>query len=107
MKIYVANFPGSVTSSELNELFTPFGSVGQTEIAMDAFTGVSRGFGYVTMADEAGAGAVASLNGSDWQGHKLTVEEAPTLQNRGSYKVGTGPITNYRFRGNGRSHDRR
>jgi RNA recognition motif-containing protein len=101
MKIYVANFPGTITCTELSALFAPFGSVGQSEIAMDAFTGVSRGFGYVVMKDEEAPVAIAALHNTDWQGLKLTVAEAPVAPDlKGSYKVGSGPVQGYRFRKN-------
>jgi RNA recognition motif-containing protein len=101
MKIYIANFAANVTCAELLNLFTPFGSVGETEVALDAFTGVSRGFGYVTMKDEEAPKAIEALNGSEFQGLPLTVREAPAeLSSKGSYKVGAGPVQGFRFRKN-------
>jgi cold-inducible RNA-binding protein len=101
MKIYIANFAATVTSAELSSLFTPYGTVEHTEIATDAFTGASRGFGYVTMKDEEAPAAIAALNGKDWSGLKLTVREAPAeLTSKGSYKVGAGPVQGFRFRKN-------
>ena len=101
MKIHIANLQGTVSCAELSGLFAPYGSVTQSEIATDVFTGVSRGFGYVTMKDEEAPAAIAALHGMEWQGLTLSVGEAPPdREQKGSYKVGDGPVQGYRFRKN-------
>ncbi|MEX0757455.1 MAG: helicase-related protein, partial [Acidimicrobiia bacterium] len=72
--IYVANLPYSMTSSELAELFTPFGAVDQAAIVTHPKTTRSRGFGFVAMPNA--ALAIEELNGAEFAGRVLTVREA-------------------------------
>ncbi len=86
---------------QLKQLFLPFGDVHATEIVKDVFTGVSRGFGYVQMEEEAARSAIQRLNGFELQNLILTVKEAPEKKvQKGSYKVGNGAIDVYRFKKN-------
>ncbi|HVR31907.1 MAG TPA: DEAD/DEAH box helicase [Acidimicrobiia bacterium] len=72
--IYVANLPYSMTSSELADLFTPFGPVQQAAIVTHPKTTRSRGFGFVAMPDA--DRAIEELHGSEIAGRVLTVREA-------------------------------
>lgn len=76
-KLYVGGLPFSVTDAALQELFAPHGSVESARVITDKFTGQSRGFGFVEMSsrNEAQA-AISSLNGTQYQGRSLTVNEA-------------------------------
>jgi RNA recognition motif-containing protein len=74
-KIYVGNLSFDATESELTELFSPHGSVMSAQIVTDRDTGRSRGFAFVEMGDGADA-AIAALNGQDFKGRNLTVNEA-------------------------------
>ena len=77
MRIYVGNLPYSSTSSSLRTEFEAFGTVGDATVMQDNDAGRSRGFGFVEMADAAEAqSAIAGLNGKDWEGRALTVNEA-------------------------------
>jgi cold-inducible RNA-binding protein len=77
MKLYVGNLPNSMTESELQELFTPFGEVKSVNIIKDKFSGESRGFGFVEMGDsEMAHAAIAQLEGKEVKGRKLKVSEA-------------------------------
>jgi RNA recognition motif-containing protein len=77
MNIYVANIPFKTTDSELKELFEEYGEVSSAKIIMDKETQRSRGFGFVEMADDASARkAISSLNGFNFQGKDLNVNEA-------------------------------
>ena len=77
MNIYVGNLPYSVKSEELREAFAPYGTVTSAEVIFDRRTKRSRGYGFVEMADdEAGRKAIAALNGSDFQGRELRVDES-------------------------------
>ncbi len=77
MNIYVANIPYKSTDGELKELFEQFGEVSSAKIIIDKFTQRSRGFGFVEMADEtAGRQAINDLNGTDFMGKNLVVNEA-------------------------------
>lgn len=77
MNIYVGNLPYSVKSEELREAFEPYGTVTSAEVIFDRRTKRSRGYGFVEMSDdEAGRKAIAALNGSDFQGRELRVDES-------------------------------
>ncbi len=77
MNIYVANIPFKATEQELRGLFEEFGEVSSAKIILDRVTQRSRGFGFVEMKDDtAGRQAVNDLNGSDFMGKNLVVNEA-------------------------------
>lgn len=77
MNIYVANIPFKASESDLKELFEQHGDVTSAKIVMDKLTNRSRGFGFVEMADtEAGKQAIQELNGYNFLGKDLTVNEA-------------------------------
>lgn len=92
MTLLVSNLDLSWTDDQLGRLFAPFGTVTSSQIAIDGFTGQSRGFGYVEMeADDAALSAMAAVNGSDHEGRTLRVEETETRKEMsGSYKVRSG-----------------
>jgi RNA recognition motif-containing protein len=77
MNIYVANIPFRATEAELRGLFEQFGEVSSAKIILDKFTQRSRGFGFVEMADDESAqSAISQLNGSEFMGKTLVVNEA-------------------------------
>ena len=76
MNIYVANIPFKATEAELKGLFEEFGEVTSAKIILDKFTQRSRGFGFVEMGDDAARQAIAQLNGADFMGKNLVVNEA-------------------------------
>ena len=77
MNIYVGNIPRGVTENELRELFQAFGEISSVSIIKDKFSGESRGFGFVEMPNkEEGQKALSALNGKDFKGRPLTVNEA-------------------------------
>ena len=80
--VYVGNLAFSVTSDALRELFSQYGSVASAAVITDRETGRSRGFGFVEM-DEGGDAAIEALNGKEWEGRTLTVNEARPRQDRG------------------------
>lgn len=83
MNIYVGNLPYTYTSSDLENLFTPYGEVTSAQVIMDRATGRSRGFGFIEMADDAaGREAIEKLDGYDLDGRRLTVNEARPRQER-------------------------
>lgn len=89
MNIYVGNLNWSMTSDDLQNLFTPFGSVTSAKIVTDKFNNNrSKGFGFVEMADdEAAKNAISSLNETEVQGRKIVVNEsAPRQEGEGGYK---------------------
>jgi RNA recognition motif-containing protein len=77
MNIYVGNLSYDMAENNLRELFTPFGEVTSCRIIEDKFTGSSKGFGFVEMANKAEAdAAISGLNGKDISGRALIVNEA-------------------------------
>ena len=82
MKLYVGNLPWSVTDSELEDLFTPFGAVQSAQVVTDRESGRSRGFGFVEMAIEGATQAMAKLNGHEINSRALRVNEAQSRQRK-------------------------
>ncbi len=82
-KLYVGGLPYSTTQDELRDAFTKAGAVSSVSIIMDKMTGRSRGFGFVEMENDAAAdGAIEMWNGKDFDGRKLTVNEAKPMEAR-------------------------
>lgn len=75
--IFVGNLSFGVTESELRSLFETYGSVERVNLITDRDTGQARGFGFVEMSANSDADrAIAALNGSDFSGRALNVNEA-------------------------------
>jgi RNA recognition motif-containing protein len=75
--IYVGNLPYNTTGDDLVELFQQYGTVTSGQVIIDRFSGRSRGFGFVEMAnDDEATTAVNALNGQPYGGRPLTVNEA-------------------------------
>jgi RNA recognition motif-containing protein len=91
-KLYVGNLSYSVDSSMLQELFSQHGSVQSAEVIADRDTGRSKGFGFVEMgADEEAQNAIQALNGQQFEGRALTVNEAKPKEPRsGGFGGGGG-----------------
>jgi len=80
-KLYVGGLPYKTGDDELNSLFTNYGKVTSAKVIKDKFSGRSRGFGFVEMEDDNEAMvAVSKLNGSEYEGRKLIVNEARPMQ---------------------------
>ena len=85
MNIYVGNLPFEVDDEELERTFTAHGEVTSARVIQDRFSGRSRGFGFVEMADNTQAeAAIQALNGKDFSGRPLTVNEAKPREDRRS-----------------------
>jgi RNA recognition motif-containing protein len=79
-KLYVGNLPFAATDQVLLDTFTQCGTVVSAKIITDRDTGRSKGFGFVEMASEEEAEkAIQSFNGADYDGRKLTVNEAKPM----------------------------
>lgn len=78
MNIYVGNLSWSLTSDDLQNLFSPYGEVTSAKIVTDKFkNNRSKGFGFVEMADdEAAKTAIAALNDTEVGGRKIVVNES-------------------------------
>ena len=91
MNIYVGNLPFEVTEDALQVAFTEYGNVLSARVITDRMTGRSRGFGFVEMPDNAEAEtAIQALNGKDFQGRALTVNEARPREDNGGRGGGGG-----------------
>jgi len=79
----VGGLPYATTDAQLQDLFAAHGAVESARVITDKFTGRSRGFGFVEMAnsDEAQK-AIQALNGTDFEGRNLTVNEARPQERR-------------------------
>lgn len=93
-KLYCGNLSYNVKSSDLEQMFAEFGAVRSAQVVTDRDTGRSKGFGFVEMenSDDADA-AVNELNGKEYDGRKLTVNEAKPREPRsggGGYGGGGG-----------------
>ena len=77
VRLFVGNLPPRLCFPELEDLFTPFGTLLSAELMTDPTTGRSRGFGFIEMeSTEAAQAAISSLNGSVVDGQALSVKEA-------------------------------
>jgi cold-inducible RNA-binding protein len=82
-KLFVGNLSFDVVENDLQDLFSQNGPVSEVNVIMDKMTGRARGFAFVTMSTKEGAdAAVAALNGKDWKGRALTVNEARPREER-------------------------
>jgi cold-inducible RNA-binding protein len=83
-KLYVGNLTYEVSDADLQQLFSTFGSVRSAQVVMDRETGRSKGFGFVEFGNDNEAdAAVTGLNGKDFNGRTMTVNEARPKEDRG------------------------
>jgi RNA recognition motif-containing protein len=75
-KVYVGNLSFQTSENDLSDLFTQFGEVESVSIITDRDTGRSKGFGFVSMNDDGAEKAISQLNGTQFNGRALTVNEA-------------------------------
>ncbi|MFT4176021.1 MAG: RNA-binding protein [Luteolibacter sp.] len=74
MDIYVGNLPYTATENDIRDLFAEFGDIQSVKVITDRETGRSKGFGFVTLADQSRINeAVEATNGKDYQGRPLKV----------------------------------
>ena len=97
--IYVGNLSFQTTADDLIQVFGEYGNVTRAQVVNARDTSRSRGFGFVEMS-EGGAEAITALNGAEYQGRSLTVNEAKPREDRGGGRGGYGG-------GGGRSGGRR
>lgn len=83
VKLYVGNLPYTTTDDDLKELFAPYGNVVSATVITDRDSGRSKGFGFVEMeTDEEAKAAIEALNGKDFSGRNLVVNEARPREER-------------------------
>ncbi|MFO8033238.1 MAG: RNA-binding protein [Desulfohalobiaceae bacterium] len=75
-KMYVGNLPFSSSEEDVRELFSQYGSVASVNLIQDRQTGRPRGFGFVEMETENADQAIEALDGTDFGGRTLKVNEA-------------------------------
>jgi RNA recognition motif-containing protein len=94
-KLYVGQLSYETTNSELQDLFTPHGTVLSAQVIMDRETNRSKGFGFVEMNNDQEAQAgIAALNGQTVNGRALTVSEARPRESRSDGPRGYGGSRN-------------
>jgi cold-inducible RNA-binding protein len=79
--IYVGNLSFETTSDNLRDIFAEYGAVDRAQVATDRETGRSRGFGFVELKD-GGDAAIAALDGAQYQGRTIKVNEAKPREER-------------------------
>jgi RNA recognition motif-containing protein len=91
-KLYVGNLTSSVTHTDLEEWFAPYGTVRSAQVITDRGTGGSKGFAFVEMeTDDQAQAAIHGLNDQEHYGRRLKVNEAKPREPRGgSYGGGRG-----------------
>lgn len=81
--LYFGNLPWAVTSEDLTQAVAEHAEVISARVATDRETGRSRGFGFVEVPADKAEEVIAALNGADWGGRPLTVNEAKPREPRG------------------------
>ena len=95
-KLYCGNLSYGVSSSDLEQMFSEFGTVDSAQVISDRESGRSKGFGFVEMGtDEEAQAAINGLNEMEHDGRNLTVNEARPREDRprgggGGYGGGGG-----------------
>jgi len=94
-KIYVGNLSFQATEDQVRGLFAEFGNIESLAMINDRDTGRFRGFAFVEMEDSAANAAINALNGKEFDGRELTVNEARPREERsggggGGYRGGGG-----------------
>jgi len=90
MKLYVGNLNFRTTQESLEGLFSNYGEVQEVAIITDRETGRPRGFAFVTMNDEGAKEAIEALNGQEFEGRTLNINEARPREPRGGGGGGGG-----------------
>lgn len=89
-KLYVGNLPFTATDEAVRTLFSAHGTVEKVSMIMDRDTGRPRGFGFVEMSNADAVRAMQALNGTDYEGRSLKVNEAQDRQSSGGDNRGGG-----------------
>ena len=89
-RIYVGNLPFTSNEEDIRELFATYGSVVSVGLPTDRETGRPRGFGFVEMSNEDATKAIEALDGQDFGGRTLRVNEARPRGDRGDGDGGGG-----------------
>lgn len=91
MKLYVGNLPYNISDDQLRDVFARFGTPDSARVITDRDSGQSKGFGFVEFSDDEQAKQALTLNGTDFGGRALTVNEArPRAEGSGGGRSGGG-----------------
>ncbi|MEP7243399.1 MAG: RNA-binding protein [Gammaproteobacteria bacterium] len=82
-KLYVGNLPFTATEDAVRALFAPHGTVEKLDLITDRETGRARGFGFVEMSNADASRAMQALNGTDFEGRSLKINEAQERERGG------------------------
>jgi len=80
--VYVGNLPWTVTNDDLQQAVSRHAEVISARVATDRETGRSRGFGFVEVQDDQAEAVIGNMNGIEWEGRALTVNEAKPREER-------------------------
>jgi RNA recognition motif-containing protein len=90
-KLYVGNLPFTATDDSVCALFSKYGTVEKVSLITDRETGRPRGFGFVEMSNADASRAMQGLNGTDFEGRSLKVNEAQDRERSGGGGHRGGP----------------
>lgn len=90
-KLYVGNLPFTATEEGVRALFSAHGTVEKVSLITDRDTGRPRGFGFVEMSNADASRAMQALNGKDFEGRALKVNEAQDRERSGGGGHRGGP----------------
>lgn len=82
-KLFVGNLPFSATEQSVRALFEPHGTIDSIALINDRETGRPRGFGFIEMSNSDASKAMQALNGKDFEGRALKVNEAQSKERSG------------------------
>jgi hypothetical protein len=103
--VYVGNFSFSTTEADLRAVFERYGAIQNVNLVHDQYTGKPRGFAFIEMADDAeAAAAITAVNGSDFGGRALVVNEARPKTERAPRSGGGGGKRTGSHFGSGRKY---
>ena len=80
--LYVGNLPWQVKEDEIAQKFSEAADIIATRLIVDKITGKSRGFAFVEVADEDAEKVVKAMNGYNWAGREIVVNEARPKKER-------------------------
>ena len=84
MNIYVGNLVFDVSEEDLKEAFEPFGEITEVRLIMDKYSGKSKGFAFIEMpSKEEAEKAIEEMNGKEFKGRAMNVNEAKPKTDRG------------------------
>ncbi len=93
-KLFIGNLPFSATEQSVRALFEPHGTIESLALINDRETGQPRGFGFIEMSNADASKAMQALNGKDFEGRALKVNEAQAKERSGGggggYRSGGG-----------------